>query len=213
MDDPVTEIAGVITSLTKGSPQEQQNALSTYFTPNASFVHPFCRVPALSKGDIPLLRNVDSQRLILAIYRWYRTLSPKIELTVDSVAFDQKSCILYVNIHQTFAVWFIPFYSAPVRLVTVLHLTQERPNPTQDNQVSYAAVVNGNDGEHSRYYIKSQQDLYQLNDCIQFLAPGLGPLMWNLWQLFSTFLSFVLSLLFTPLFFILNKDAKVSKKA
>lgn len=78
------EIASVIDTLTKGTPQQQEDALNTYFLPNASFIHPFCRVPSFSQGSIPLARDLDSRWLILGIYRWYRTLSPRIDLTVDS---------------------------------------------------------------------------------------------------------------------------------
>lgn len=78
------EIASVIDTLTKGSPQQQEDALNTYFLPNASFIHPFCRVPSFSQGSIPLASDLDSRWLILGIYRWYRTLSPRIDLTVDS---------------------------------------------------------------------------------------------------------------------------------
>lgn len=78
------EIASVIDTLTKGSPQQQEDTLNTYFLPNASFIHPFCRVPSFSQGSIPLARDLDSRWLILGIYRWYRTLSPRIDLTVDS---------------------------------------------------------------------------------------------------------------------------------
>jgi hypothetical protein len=78
------EIASVIDTLTKGSPQQQEDALNTYFLPNASFIHPFCRVPSFSQGSIPLAKDLDSRWLILGIYRWYRILSPRIDLTVDS---------------------------------------------------------------------------------------------------------------------------------
>lgn len=81
---PVREIAGVITTLTTGSPQEQQDALNAHFLPNASFSHPFCRVPSFSKGAVPLARGVDSRWVLLCIYRWYRTLSPNIDITINS---------------------------------------------------------------------------------------------------------------------------------
>ena len=41
-------------------------------------------MPSISRGAVPLARDLDSRWLILGIYRWYRTLSPKISLTVDS---------------------------------------------------------------------------------------------------------------------------------
>lgn len=80
----VQEIPAVINALTKGTPQQQQDTLNTYFLSNASFIHPFCRVPSIPRGAVPLARDLDSRWLILGIYRWYRTLSPKISLTVDS---------------------------------------------------------------------------------------------------------------------------------
>lgn len=78
------EIAGVITSLTCGTPDEQKATLGSYFLPNASFSHPFCRVPSFSKGAIPLASDIDSLWVILGIYRWYRSLSPHIDIKVDS---------------------------------------------------------------------------------------------------------------------------------
>lgn len=80
----VREIAGVITTLTTGSPAEQQATLENYFLSNASFSHPFCRVPSFPKGTIPFLPNADSRSVLLQIYRWYRTLSPEIHITIDS---------------------------------------------------------------------------------------------------------------------------------
>lgn len=80
----VKEIAGVITSLCRGTPEEQETTLNSFFLPNAAFSHPFCRVPSFSKGAIPLAGGVDSLWVILGIYRWYRTLSPHIDITVDS---------------------------------------------------------------------------------------------------------------------------------
>lgn len=80
----VKEIGNVITTLCKGSPEQQESTLKAYFLPNASFTHPFCRVPSFSKGDVPLAAGVDSLWVILGVYRWYRTMSPHIDITVDS---------------------------------------------------------------------------------------------------------------------------------
>ncbi|KAF4456035.1 hypothetical protein F53441_1756 [Fusarium austroafricanum] len=210
MEHPVKEIAGVIKSLTQGTPDVQESALREYFLPNASFSHPYCRVPSISKGQIPLAGGLESIQLILAIYRWYRTLSPHIDLKVDSAAFDQKSGLLYVSIRQTFAVWFIPLYKAPVKLVSVLQLTQLSPDssssedetPDSSKPRRYTA----------KYYIASQEDLYPVNDCIQFLLPGLGPFLWSIWQLYSTWLCVMGSLLFLPVYFLLNGTPSKTKK-
>lgn len=78
------EIGSVIKTLAGGDPDEQQATLQEYFLPNASFTHPFCHVPSFSKGELPLAGGIDSLWVILGIYRWYRTLSPHIDIKVDS---------------------------------------------------------------------------------------------------------------------------------
>ncbi|KAF5640532.1 flavin-binding monooxygenase [Fusarium sp. NRRL 52700] len=209
MEHPVKEIGGVIKSLTQGSPDVQESTLREYFLPNASFSHPYCRVPSISKGQIPLAGGLESIQLILAIYRWYRTLSPHIDLKVDSAAFDQKSGLLYVSIRQTFALWFIPLYKAPVKLVSVLQLTQLSPESSSEDEGSEDSKPRR---QNPRYYIASQEDLYPVNDCIQFLCPGLGPFLWTIWQLYSTWLCVMGSLLFLPVYFLLNGTPSKTKK-
>ncbi|KAF5613794.1 flavin-binding monooxygenase [Fusarium subglutinans] len=209
MEHPVKEIGGVIKSLTQGSPDVQESTLREYFLPNASFSHPYCRVPSISKGQIPLAGGLESIQLILAIYRWYRTLSPHIDLKVDSAAFDQKSGLLYVSIRQTFALWFIPLYKAPVKLVSVLQLTQLSPESSSEDEGSEDSKPRR---QNPRYYIASQEDLYPVNDCIQFLCPGLGPFLWTIWQLYSTWLCVIGSLLFLPVYFLLNGTPSKTKK-
>lgn len=140
--------------------------------------------------------------------------------------FDQRSGLLYVSLRQTFAVWFIPLYKAPVRLVTVLQLTSraswessetitrnsiiEGSTPTggrdsKGSSTPSSAPLAGPGQERARYYIASQEDLYPVNDCLQFLLPGLGPLLWFCWQLYSSALCVFASLVFLPLFLVLNK--------
>ena len=135
--------------------------------------------------------------------------------------FDQRSSILYVSIRQTFALWFVPLYRAPVKLVSVLHLSQ-RASWDASESVARSAVTEGREPsaalsgpgqERLRYYIDSQEDLYQANDCVQFLAPGLGPLLWFAWQLCSTFLCVAGSVLLWPLYLVLNQGASSKAKA
>ncbi|KAI9902420.1 hypothetical protein N3K66_001772 [Trichothecium roseum] len=227
MEHPVKEIGNVITTLCKGSPEQQESTLKAYFLPNASFTHPFCRVPSFSKGDVPLAGGVDSLWVILGVYRWYRTMSPHIDIAVDSAVFDQRSGLLYVTLRQTFAVWFIPLYKAPVKLVSVLQLTQrsssEQPADAsstgrsggggslaegRESLSSSPGALAGPGQERARFYIASQEDLYQVNDCLQFLLPGLGPMLWFGWQVYSTVLCVIGSLLFLPLYLVLNKGAR-----
>jgi hypothetical protein len=72
MDDPVVDIHDVILNLTTGSPNEQQRTLESYFTPHASFNHPFCSV-------------TNNRQAILRVFQWYKILSPYIYIHINSV--------------------------------------------------------------------------------------------------------------------------------
>jgi hypothetical protein len=75
MDNPTEDITQVVHTLCQGTPDQQTEAINTYFTPNASFTHPFCRTGSFD----------GSRNLIHAIYKWYKLLSPNIELNVNSI--------------------------------------------------------------------------------------------------------------------------------
>ena len=75
MDDPVAEIADVITTLCTAEFEVQQRAVDKYFTENAQFIHPFCRTIQVS----------NSNWIIKKIYAWYKILSPRIDVNVDSI--------------------------------------------------------------------------------------------------------------------------------
>lgn len=175
MDDPMQDIADVVHRLTQGTPKQQEEAINEYFTTDASFTHPFCRTGSFE----------GSRWLIHAIFRWYKVLSPKIDLTVNSVgknmlvryetptanipgvALDETNLTLYVNISQIFSIWLIPFHRAPVNLTTVLQLVRKQ----------------------RKYYIQSQNDLYQVDQFIKF-PPGLshiGPLIVLFCNFIATF--------------------------
>jgi hypothetical protein len=81
--DAEKQIVHVIHLLAEGSPAEQQHALNTYFLSDASFTHPLCRVPSFAGVALPVVGEVDSRWVIWMIYRWYKILSPRIELTVE----------------------------------------------------------------------------------------------------------------------------------
>lgn len=69
------EIPKVIQSLCTSAPVAQQETIEKYFANNAYFIHPFCRTPSFD----------GSRVLIQYIYRWYKILSPRIELQIKSV--------------------------------------------------------------------------------------------------------------------------------
>lgn len=95
------------------------------------------------------------------------------------LAYDASNLTLYVDISQVFDVWFVPFYRAPVNLVTVLKLTR-LPNS-------------------SKYYIASQNDLYQTNELVRFVAPwGIGVTAILIWHFVATLFCVLLAWLGTP---------------
>jgi hypothetical protein len=171
-------------------------------------------------------------------------------------AFDKERLLLYVFIHQTFRLRVVPFYNAPVELVTVLQLVKgpldsastphksptflehfslppdhqngktkqekadafekepttpnkgkkkvlftsppdDRKKPTAlptENTFSILASpspspVSEPKDKAGRYYIQSQNDLYQTSEWIKFLVPwGLGALIMAVWQFWATLL-------------------------
>jgi len=153
MDNPVDEISDVIRSLTLAPTPQQLDTIETYFTPDAVFTHPFCRTT-----------TSHSKLQINYIYRWYKIMSPEIEMWIKSIAFDKENLTLYVSMHQVFRIFIIPFYKAPVSFVTVLKL--ERRN--------------------EKYYIASQEDLYQTDEFVKFVMPWGGAFLVQVWQLVAT---------------------------
>lgn len=155
MENPVTEITPIITALTTSPPIHQRHVIETYFLPDSSFDHPLCRVPRCQNSFF------FSRFLILAIYRWYKVLSPNIQIGVNSVAFDEPKGKLYVDSTQVFIFWFIPWHHIVVSLVSVLDLEKRLVVPRQGEQQP-------GEGEE-KWYIARQNDLYQTDQWVAFL--------------------------------------------
>ncbi|KAJ5918049.1 hypothetical protein N7454_010424 [Penicillium verhagenii] len=166
MEHPVEEIGQVIRLLTQSPPSLQQKCLERFFTQDASFYHPFCIVPSFE----------GSRWYVLKIFQWYKIMSPRIELEVHSIAFDEKNLKLFIQMSQVFSIWIVPFHVAPVTLTTVLDLTTESSESNQNK---------------SLYYIKKQEDLYQTSEFIKFLLPHVGHWIVTAWHLFATFFCIV----------------------
>lgn len=92
---------------------------------------------------------------------------------------DRSNLILYVSISQVFRIWVLPFYAAPVDLVTVIQLEHNESD--------------------SKYYITGQNDLYQTDEWVKFipLAPGVSLLVRAL-QLMATMFCVVATYVFWP---------------
>ena len=112
------------------------------------------------------------------VRKCYRTSSRRLKLTVLP-AYDQTNLVLYLNISQVFSLWFVPFHHANVTLITELHLTRP-PNSR-------------------KYYITAQNDLYQNDQLIRFMAPfGLAEFFIHMWQYSSTMLCVLGAFLLAP---------------
>lgn len=130
---------------------------------------------------------------------------------------------MYVDIRQTFSLWFIPMYHAHVRLVTVLDLVanddadfhdpldriikQEKEGGEKPTaQLLYHASLANENHHHNhhnnnkghgprRYKIHRQEDLYQVNEFLKFVGgPGPLPFLWFLFQMQATALCIFMSL-------------------
>ena len=123
-------------------------------------------------------------------------MSPRIELIVNSVAFDEEHMLLYVAIHQIFKIQAVPFYRAPVSLTTVLTLTHDpagldRPQGQLEREVMKQ--------DRSRYYIQSQNDLYQTSEFIKFALPwGIGVAVVVMWGFLATVFCVIGAIIFAP---------------
>ncbi|KAG8896280.1 hypothetical protein FRB99_008960 [Tulasnella sp. 403] len=89
MQDPRTEIIDVVKRFTTtdkvmtGGPN-----CDRYFTPDAAFDHPLAKVKSGS----------TSRADIIALYQWYKIASPKIDLEVESVAFDEVTGTMFLTV-------------------------------------------------------------------------------------------------------------------
>ena len=88
--------------------------------------------------------------------------------------------LLYVSIRQTFKIIYIPFYRADVSLVTVLRLTtrtlssndQHHQHQHRDHDQAQGKIEGGIAPLlNKKYFIASQNDLYQTSEWIKFVLP------------------------------------------
>lgn len=113
------------------------------------------------------------------------------------LAFDKKQNLLYATIRQTFTIWIVPFslWQANVQLVCLLNLECLEVDGNKQPLVNQGAM---NGVPAKRYFIRGQQDHYQVNEFLKFILPWGGSVVWYLWQLFATLLSAAGVALFWP---------------
>ncbi|KAI0014360.1 hypothetical protein F4779DRAFT_7470 [Xylariaceae sp. FL0662B] len=210
MEHPEIQIPRIIYALTQYTGQDQAYVLNNYFLPDASFIHPFCRVPSFKDYQIPFTPWViDSRWFIFMIYRWYHVLSPNIKLRIESTSFDIHSNLFYVTIHQTFTLWFIPFslWQSNVKLVTVLSLAHL---PVDEYNRPLPSWAKRNEDDHALapsklYFIRGQEDHYQIEEFVKFVAPWGASLLWKAWQVFSALICALGALVLGPLTVVIRQ--------
>ncbi|RMD44020.1 hypothetical protein DV735_g1052, partial [Chaetothyriales sp. CBS 134920] len=198
--EETAEIAGVIKTLCTTPPHTQHAALAKYFTKNASFIHPVCRVDSFA----------NSRWFIGEIYLWYKIMSPKIEIRSFSVAYDQENLVLYVYSKQLFRLG--PFPAFKASLTSVLWLTQ---NVDEDfNALADGVTTNKSNsitGNGGKYYIKAQEDLYHPTEVIKFLLPyGFGTVLVFFIQIFATIVCVIGATIGFP---IISLEESISKSS
>ncbi|KAK8118851.1 uncharacterized protein PG998_003477 [Apiospora kogelbergensis] len=162
---------------------------------------------------LPFGGKLESRTFVRFIYEWYRILSPKIQIAINSKVFDQQHNLLYLTIHQVFTLWFVPFslWQAKVKLVTVLELVYLPVD--EDGQLSDDGTVIPPDDKRTRYryFIRGQEDNYQMTEWLKFIAPWGGHILWYAGQLVSTLICSFCAMLFWPLTFLGPNGLKRSK--
>ena len=106
--------------------------------------------------------------------------------------------MLYLNITQVFKVWFIPFYAATVNLTTVLQLIQgSRTRRTVP--------------ESDKYYIQSQEDLYQVDEFVKFFLPfHIGTTIVAFWHWIATWCCIIGAIVLGPVMAVLMEVKTVT---
>ncbi|KAF7361428.1 hypothetical protein MSAN_01175900 [Mycena sanguinolenta] len=146
MQNPVSEVGTVVSLLTAAaSPEIQKAAFRKYFTSDAGFRHPICHVTP----------GPGSRDRILAIFQWYRIMSPQLKISTNSVVHDPANNTLILDIVQEFHIRLSPFKPAPSRLLVRLTLREE----------------------NALQYIAFQEDFYHPDDFMSLLVPPLAPVI------------------------------------
>ncbi len=104
--------------------------------------------------------------------------------------------------HQVFSIQWLPFHKVAVAITTVLHLVRSEsiPDSNSSHEHKHAQHTDG----RTKYYIQSQNDLYQTSEFIKFVLPwfGLGTISVMLWQFFATFMCVIGAVLGWPITWI-----------
>lgn len=127
MENPRTEITGVVTGLCSAkNAREQKEVLQRYFADDAAFDHPMCAVVSYpGVRCVCLTQSRDTG--LLPIYQWLRIMFQDTMIQVHDIGMDQETNRMFLRITQKLRanVWAIRKVYAPT--VEYVHkLTQNR---------------------------------------------------------------------------------------
>jgi hypothetical protein len=71
----VQDIRVIVELLNKAPPSVQRDVIESYFSSTASLISPLCRTGSF----------VGSRWFLIQLYRWYKIVSPRADVTVNSV--------------------------------------------------------------------------------------------------------------------------------
>lgn len=146
MQNPQRDISLVLTTLTTSrNPADLRAAVNKFYTHDASLHHPF-RIVEHGK---------NSRQKILAMYEWYRIISPDTTSNVNAVSYDRKSHVIFAEVTQHFHIRISLLKVAPSRYTIRIQL-QERDKV---------------------FYIYSQEEFLHPMDWMNSVLPPLTPLV------------------------------------
>ena len=147
MEDPLTEVNGVVEGLVRAKDADaQRDVLQRYFLQGASFDHPMCCVT----------RSRNSRDAgLLQVYQFLRSVFMDTEIKIHSSCFDEENNRVYLEATQHLRSY-IPFvrkylYDRTARLVVLLDLRKL---------------------DDGKYYVSRQQDLYSIQEEAETILPG-----------------------------------------
>ncbi|MBE3047373.1 hypothetical protein IMZ48_33625 [Candidatus Bathyarchaeota archaeon] len=147
---PVKDIPAVLRKVTRGTPQEQNDALKAYFLPDAALETPLLRIPPVPDVSVSYLGVVNSRRLIYVLCRLNKLLVRTLEFEIKSASesalprmedtcreekqeerpltrftdYDQRAATLTLQTTQTTSPIFLPFHKPTTKSTLVLRLAQ-----------------------------------------------------------------------------------------
>ncbi|KAL8372074.1 hypothetical protein RB595_001731 [Gaeumannomyces hyphopodioides] len=135
--------------LLSSTPSNQDHIIECYFAEDCTFSNPILRVPAFDYKDacIHSIRGWNSRRLVQALYRVQKALSPEGIVHVEARAFDKVENKVVLLLRQTFRI-LVPLCSADVKRIVVLQM--QPVDVDRDGRPHEVRPANASDADQGR---------------------------------------------------------------